>query len=134
MAKKRRIFSWYEERLSNLPGVTLNAQPEGMINSYWMVTIVLDPALAQAKGLDKARLMALFKAQNIDTRPFFSPLSSIPAYADTEEGTKARARNVASYAIGPCGLNLPCGMSLTEAQAERVCATLADILNAKPAA
>ncbi|HWR02773.1 MAG TPA: DegT/DnrJ/EryC1/StrS family aminotransferase [Humidesulfovibrio sp.] len=134
VAKKRQIFSWYEERLRGLPGVTLNAQPDGMLNSYWMVTIVLDPALAQAKGLDKARLMALFKAQNIDTRPFFSPLSSIPAYADTDQGKAARARNAASYAIGPYGLNLPCGMSLTEAQAERVCASLKDILNSKPAA
>lgn len=128
--KKRRIFSWYAERLAGLPGLALNAEPDGLVNSYWMVTVVPDPAY----GLDKARLMALFKAENIDTRPFFSPLSSIPAYGRSDEARRARERNRTAYAIGPFGLNLPCGMSLSEAQADRVCATLRRILNIKPAA
>jgi len=134
VAKKRQIFAWYAERLTGLPGVSLNAEPAGLLNSYWMVTVVLDPALARSTGLDKARLMALFKAQNIDTRPFFSPLSSIPAYAGTPEAQKARARNKTAYAIGPYGLNLPCGMTLTEAQADRVCAAFKQFLNSNPGA
>jgi perosamine synthetase len=126
IAKKRQIFSWYAERLADVPGLTLNAEPEGVLNSYWMVTIVLDPAL----NLAKAELMRRFKERNIDTRPFFSPLSSIPAYADTEQGRQAAERNTVSYAIAPWGLNLPCGLDMTEAKAERVCTTLFDILRA----
>jgi|GEM_PF-6318964 len=74
--------------------------------------------------------MRRFKERNIDTRPFFSPLSSIPAYADTEQGRQAAERNTVSYAIAPWGLNLPCGLDMTEAKAERVCTTLFDILRA----
>ncbi|MDQ7834834.1 MAG: DegT/DnrJ/EryC1/StrS family aminotransferase [Humidesulfovibrio sp.] len=127
IAKKRKIFSWYSKRLGGVPGLTLNAEPEGVLNSYWMVTVVLDASL----GLPKAELMRLFKERNIDTRPFFSPLSSIPAYAETEQGRLAAKRNTESYALAPWGLNLPCGLDMTEAKAERVCTTLFDILHAR---
>jgi perosamine synthetase len=126
IAKKRQIFSWYAQRLAGALGLTLNAEPAGVRNSYWMVTVVLDPAL----GLPKAELMRRFKEKNIDTRPFFSPLSSIPAYAGTEQGRLAARRNTVSYAIAPWGLNLPCGLDMTEAKADRVCTALSDILRA----
>ena len=39
IARKRDIFNWYREALAGLP-LTLNAEPEGVRNSYWMVTAV----------------------------------------------------------------------------------------------
>jgi perosamine synthetase len=124
-AKKREIFGWYAQRLAAVPGLTLNAEPAGTRNTYWMVTVVLDPAL----NLPKAELMRRFKEGNIDTRPFFSPLSAIPAYAQTEQGRLAAKRNTVSYAIAPWGLNLPCGLDMTEAKVDRVCAALRHILD-----
>jgi perosamine synthetase len=117
VGRKREIFSWYEEALGSLPGVSLNATLPGTKNSYWMSTVVLDPSL----GLGKVEFSKQLAVRGVDTRPFFHPLSSIPAYSQDAEAVKARARNVAAYRVSPCGVNLPCGLSLTREQADFVC-------------
>lgn len=117
VAKKRAIFRWYRERLSRLEGVVLNPEPAGVVNQYWMVTAVLDPVL----GMGKAALMDALSAKGIDTRPFFHPLSSLPAYAGRPQAEAARIRNVNAYAIAPWGINLPSALTLTEAQVDYVC-------------
>ena len=67
------------------------------------------------------------RERNIDTRPFFWPLSHLPAYAETEEGIKAARRNKVAYALTKSGVNLPSGMRLTEADVDRVCRELLDV-------
>lgn len=122
--KKRQIFRWYHERLAGIPGVTLNVEPTGTRNSYWMSSLILD----ERYDLPKARLMEFLDQRQIDSRPFFHPLSSLPAYAQLEESARGRARNVVSYRVSPRAINLPSPLNLTEAQAERVCAALREIL------
>src|SRR5262249_19308185 len=73
---KRQIFGWYQERLGDVAALTLNAEPEGRKNSYWMSTVVVDPE----RGLRKEAVGAALSEHGIDTRPFFHPLSSLPAY------------------------------------------------------
>jgi len=121
---KRRIFHWYEAQLGGVEGVSLNYEAPGTRNVYWMVTVVLDPAL----GLGKERLMELMSERNLDCRPFFFPLSSIPAYRDTEQAAAARERNSVSYRVTPYGLNLPSGMGMTEEKVAYVCGALRDVL------
>jgi len=67
-------------------------------------------------------------AEGIDCRPFFRPLSSLPAYAHTEQAQQARQRNTISYQLSPYGINLPCGMNMTEEKVGYVCAALKRIL------
>jgi perosamine synthetase len=117
VGRKREIFGWYQDALAGIPGISLNATLPGTTNSYWMSTIVLDESLELPKEEFGRRLAE----RGVDTRPFFHPLSSIPAYGDCEEAEKARFRNVASYRLSPCGVNLPCGLSLTQSQASFVC-------------
>ena len=124
--KKRQIFRWYQERLAGLPGVALNAEPAGTRNSYWMSSIILD----ERYDLPKTRLMEFLDQRLIDSRPFFHPLSSLPAYAQLEESARARTRNVVSYRVSPRAINLPSPLNLTEAQADRVCVALREILHA----
>jgi perosamine synthetase len=117
---KRRLFGWYREELSSIRGLTLNAEPPGTRNSYWMVTVVLDPSL----GVEKVELMKRLDAAEIDTRPFFHPLSSLPAYAKSAEAAAARSRNRVAYAVSRTGVNLPSALSLTRADVARVCSAL----------
>ena len=42
IARKREIFSWYRRELEGIEGVTLNHEAPGTMNTYWMVTAVLD--------------------------------------------------------------------------------------------
>jgi perosamine synthetase len=121
---KRRIFGWYAGELGDLVGITLNAQAPTTKNTYWMVTAILDPGYA----IEKDDLVQLMSEAGIDCRPFFRPLSSLPAYAHTEQAQQARQRNTISYRLSPFGINLPCGMNMTEEKVGYVCAALKRIL------
>jgi len=125
IARKREIFSWYKEALGDVEGIALNAEPQGTLNSYWMVTVILDPSF----GLDKFALMAAFRERNIDTRPLFSPLSSLPAFADRPESSAHMPSNPAGEKISQYGVNLPSGYHVTEEIAHIVAGALGEILS-----
>ena len=124
ISRKREIFAWYAAELAGLPGLTLNYEAPRTKNTYWMVTAVLDERF----GLKKERLMELFSADGIDCRPFFHPLSSLPAYAQQPQAAAARARNHHSYALSPRAINLPSALNLTREQVARVCQLFKRIL------
>jgi len=123
--RKRQIFSWYQKRLKDVQGITLNAEAEDVKNTYWMVSIIID----EKRGLEKEELMRLLAEKNIDSRPFFRPLSSIPAYESSEQADVARRRNHVSYRIAPFGVNLPSGLSLDEEKVEYICDALHTLLS-----
>jgi perosamine synthetase len=89
-----------------------------------MVSVIVDSKL----GLEKEKLMGLLDKKNIDSRPFFRPLSSIPAYAHMPQADLARQRNAVSYEIAPFGINLPSGMNLDETAVDYVCTALQAVL------
>ena len=109
VARKREIFGWYRSELADVPCLTLNAEPVGTINSYWMSTLVWDRTL----GLNKAEMIRTLKERGIDTRPFFHPLSSLPAYAAAASSQIAQRDNVHAYRVSPCGINLPSSFRIT---------------------
>jgi perosamine synthetase len=131
---KRQIFAWYRRALENCRSVTLNHESPDVKNSYWMVTALVDPTLR----LTKEHLIARMSAEQIDCRPFFYPLSSLPAYVSTPQARRAQLQNNVSYALSPYGINLPCGMCVTQPTVERVAGTLMRIIaqhgseNARP--
>jgi perosamine synthetase len=114
--RKRRIFSQYETALSDIDGITLNFEGPNVFNSFWMVTAVVDSKF----GLDKTFLIERLKQAGINCRPFFNPLSSLPAYAGLEQASIARKRNRVSYEISPFALNLPSALVLTQSDIEFV--------------
>lgn len=117
LEKKRQIFEWYRARLAQIPGITLNIEPPGFVNSYWMTTVVLDSSF----GLSTADIRGKFDEYGIDVRPFFHPLSSLPAFASYPKVKQAQSSNKTAYSIGPRAFNLPSALQLGEAQVERVC-------------
>ena len=114
--KKREIFDWYKKELGCIDGITLNYEPEGTKNSYWMVSAILNPKF----GIKKEELFHKMNEQSISCRPFFYPLSAIPAFYETDAAQKARERNMVSYKVSPYGVNLPCGMDMDEGKVGRV--------------
>ncbi|MBU2489917.1 MAG: DegT/DnrJ/EryC1/StrS family aminotransferase [Proteobacteria bacterium] len=124
VGKKREIFSWYRDRLSGVDGLSLNAEPDGVKNSFWMSTVVLSPD----RGMEKPEFMAKMAEKGVDTRPFFHPLSFIPAFRDSPQAQEARKRNLNAYRVCPYGVNLPSGLQLVEDDVDRVCAALLEIL------
>ena len=125
--RKREIFGWYKEGLSVIEGLALNPESATTRNSYWMVTVLLDKAL----GVDRDGLIAVMSEEKIDCRPFFHPLSSLPAYQHLDQARQARGRNQVSYDIGPRGLNLPSALNLTRDQVKYVCGALVNRIGSK---
>lgn len=114
MERKRQIFGWYSDRL---PDLELNTPGPDVSSSYWMVTAILD-------GVEKYPLIEKLATEGIDSRPFFNPLSSLAAFAGSDEAKRARERNRVGYRIAPFGINLPSALNLTEADVSRVCRSL----------
>ena len=81
-----------------------------------MTTVVL----AREFGVTKEILIPLLRAQGVDVRPFFYPLSAIPAFQKSSQAGLARARNKTAYAVTPYGINLPSALNLTEPDVARV--------------
>ena len=125
LERKRSVFQWYRKRLSDIPGIALNIEPPGFVNSYWMTSVVLDPSLR----LTTAAIRSKFEEYGIDVRPFFHPMSSLPAFAGYPKVREAQENNKAAYSISPRAFNLPSALQLSEAQVERVCSLLKKFLD-----
>lgn len=122
--RKRDIFRWYSERLASRADLQLNYEEPGSLNTYWMATVVLDHSLR----LTGRELMDALELRNIESRPFFHPLSTLPAFANGPGGADA-ARNLVARDISPRAINLPSALLLTESHVDRVCESLLNIID-----
>lgn len=115
--KKRLIFTWYKEFLNDVP-CKLNPELPGTKNSYWMPTAIFDKSL----NFDREKLFAFMKAKNIDSRPFFYPLSSLPMFEPVK-------KNEVSYDIYERAINLPSFHDLQKEQVEIVCENISKFIS-----
>lgn len=120
IAYKRKLFEWYRSRLSEIAHITFNAEPDGVFNSYWMVTIV--PTYVD--GPDKFVLQERLRQKGVDTRPFFSRLSELKAYENTPESARFLPAITQGAHTARFGINLPSGYGLKESDVEFVCEAL----------
>lgn len=113
--KKREIWHMYQERLADVEDIQLNAEPEGVYNSVWITGLVF----GKSHNLTKQEAIARLGELGIPARPFFYPLSSLPAYPGYEE--RYRPLNPQAYDLSARGINLPGALNLTEDQIDAVC-------------
>lgn len=117
--KKRMVFQWYKKWLGDFNGIKLNPEKEGTKNVYWMVCLILEKDF----GISRDQLMEKLKAEGIDTRPFFYPMSQMIMY------NKSKMSNPIARDISRRGMNLPCGVSLNEKQVMFICQKIKEILS-----
>jgi perosamine synthetase len=113
VAHRRVVFEGYRERLKDLPDLTMNVEPAGTVNGYWMPTVVFPERFGNIQD----ELMARFRQKNIDGRVFFHPLSGFDMFDSKPE-------NVNSYSIPKRSANLPSFYDITEDQLDRVAAVV----------
>lgn len=121
---KRQLFGWYHDRLAQVPGLQLNAEPQQVRNSYWMVTVVPDARF----GHDKFSLQEALRSKGIDSRPFFSRLTTLKAYQGRTESARFLPATLSGEAAATRGVNLPSGYGLNQATVDRICAGLISAL------
>jgi perosamine synthetase len=93
--KKRLIFNWYCELLKGVP-CKMNSEQSYAKNSYWLPTVIFDKSL----NFNREAFFRTMKESNIDSRPFFYPLSSLPMFRVIKE-------NLIAYDTYKRGVNLP---------------------------
>ncbi len=115
---KRRVFSWYQEGLERVPGITLNQEVDGARSIYWMSSIRLD------EGCEVARddLIKLLKARNVDTRPVFPAISQYPIWPRQQEPQPTALR------VGRQAINLPSGVCLARDEVMYVTRVIRELL------
>ena len=109
IAGKRRVFEAYAKELAGLP-LTMNPEPPDTTNGYWMPTIVMNEGVA----FNRDKLLSAFKANGIDGRIFFWPLSMLPQF-------DKRTENSVSYSIYPRAMNLPTYHDMSSEDISQVC-------------
>ncbi|QJD85214.1 DegT/DnrJ/EryC1/StrS family aminotransferase [Cohnella herbarum] len=125
--RKREIFQWYRDFLADIPDVMLNSVAPHINSTYWMVTIIVKVELK----LPKEYFMKELELLGIDTRPYFHPLSSLPAFSNLKEVQRYRDNNLYSYMISPYGINLPSGLNITKDDVQYISKAVKDILYKK---
>ena len=114
LALKKKIASWYEERLAEVPQIELHPastpQKEGV---YWMYSILLPDHAT------RERAMETLAEDQIETRPFFLPMSTLPPFRQY-----SREACPVSLDLSQRGMNLPSSPLLTEDEVDRVCESI----------
>jgi perosamine synthetase len=114
--RKRQIAQQYNAALADLPGVTVPIELPGYTNVYWMYSVLID----KAYPLTRDELIPALRERDIDSRPFFHPLDTLPPYLSQTPCPVA-------LRLSQQGLNLPSAPSLTDEQVAYICATLHDL-------
>lgn len=104
--KRRQIFFWYRDGLSDVPGLRMNAEREGVYNNFYVPTIVLDKKFKMNPG----ELMAHMDKYGVRNRPFFRCISKFPMFKP--------ANTPVADALAANGINLPCASCLTREDVE----------------
>jgi perosamine synthetase len=117
--RKREIFSYYRERLTELPGISINPEPADTVNGAWMPTVVFVPET----GITREMLQAAFAAENIDARVFFYPLSSLPMFEKSRAAERA-------WDVPTRSINIPSYHDISKKEQDRVLNVIEAVLNA----
>ena len=122
---KRDTFLRYRSNLGNNPGLQLNQETDELFNGAWATTVVFKN---ETMVTCEYMLNALPK-RGIPVRPFFYPLSSLPAYA--ENSTGGRHLNPIAYDVAQRGVHLPCAMNLSTEQIDFISEALLDAMRCR---
>ncbi len=120
IARKREIFHAYQQALAGVHTVHMNPELPGTVIGAWMPTVVLP----EGGALTADMLLQRFVASNIDARPFFAPLSTLPWMPDARSGR--HALRIAERAV-----NLPSYHDMGSADIARVAAVILEALHAR---
>jgi len=122
VAKKRHIFHLYRELLPKSGVVQVNLENHERLNGAWATTVVF----SRDSGVTTQQAIDRLASYGIPLRPFFYPLSSLPAYEGNTSG--GPERNPVAYDLASRGVHLPCALNLTDAQVTRVAEAINELI------
>lgn len=122
VTKKRWMGAAYTERLKDIPTLQLPIEEPWAKNVYWMYGLVLN----ESTGMDAVEFARRLSEKGVMTRPFFLGMHEQPVFHSM--GLFGGEHYSVAERIARQGLYLPSGMTLTEAQNEKVCQAVHQVL------
>lgn len=116
VAGRRAIFARYVAALADLPGIGFMPEAPWGLATRWLTALLVEPARF---GMDREALRQALDAAGIESRPVWKPLPDQPVFRDAP-----RAGGAVAAALFARGLCLPSGTGMTEADQDRVIATI----------
>jgi perosamine synthetase len=127
LQRRRHIYSRYREQLAGASGIGFQPCAAWATISPWLFSMTLETAAA---GVSRDQLIAKLAERGIETRPFFIPLHTLPPF---REGSRHRGEDLPlTRQLAACGLNLPTYSTMTDAQVDRVCAEVRQVISGAP--
>ena len=110
--ERRRLFDYYVQALSDLPGVSFMPEATYGRSNRWLTVMRMDPAVCR-KTPEELRLA--LESENIEARPVWKPMHQQPVFAHCTCVGGSVAEDI--FAQGLC---LPSGSAMTDAERERI--------------
>jgi len=114
--RRREIFAGYRKRLEGIPGLSFQPVADWAEAAPWLFSITVDEARF---GRSRDELSQYLAMRNIETRPFFIPLHTLPPYR--EESKKRSYDLPITFDLARRGMNLPTFTSLLDSDLDLIC-------------
>ncbi len=121
IARKKKIYTWYKERLDGIEGLSLNPERKGVSSSFWMTSITVDKSL----HIDRDMMRKQLKDLLIDTRAFFYPISDFKLYKTPHIPTPQ------AHTVSYSSINLPSGVMLKEKEVDYIARMIRRVLKVR---
>jgi perosamine synthetase len=112
---RRRNANLYVSSLKEVESVVLQPEMSWAKNSFWNYSILLE----QGFGMSRDELAEKLERNQIETRPLFLPIHSLPPYSDGDRFSVADN-------LSRTGISLPNGPSLREDDIKLICRIILD--------
>jgi dTDP-4-amino-4,6-dideoxygalactose transaminase len=89
--QKRRIFNFYKEALSSLPGIEFMPEATYSKSTRWLTVILIHP---DEFGTDRESVRLALEAENIESRPIWKPMHLQPIFATEKSGSRTKPGNI----------------------------------------
>ena len=116
---RRKLAELYHSLLKDIKGVVLPPEMPWAKHVYWMYPVLIEDEL----GLSRDELIERMSNLEIETKPFFYPLHSMPPYNEGKTFPVAEE-------LSRRGIHLPCSAKLGEQDIELVVQAFSKILGA----
>jgi len=112
---KRKNAFIYNELLKDIKNITLQIEKPETKNVFWLYSILIEDGFSVSRD----ELIKIMYEAGIETRPFFTPVHTMPPYLNCRCGDLSVTQEVSSK-----GINLPSSVSLKQEDIEKVCVVI----------
>jgi perosamine synthetase len=116
---KKKVYNLYKKYFSKIKNVEITKKLINQDQTYWIVYAIVD------KKINKEKFCEKFKKYNIDMRPMFYQISSMPPFKNPKN---IKGNKIANY-ISKNGVCLPNGYNLSEIKIKKIAKIFDLILN-----